>query len=329
MRLVRHRGKWAVRVQLGNNWKRLSTGLDASAENRESAERKGREIERSLTVQAYGETATEILRAYKNDMPNRLAKVVNPERILYAEKALLPFFGGHYPHQITAGECRAYVTRRRSQNVSDGTIRRELGVLRAAMKWKDPHTPAQFEFPASPPSRNRWLTRDEFDRLLAVVQNQPHLTTFLHIAIATGARKEAILQLRWDTHIDFEKRLIWLGFKESGKKRATVQMTNSVFLALKDAHENALSDWVIEWAGGPVSDIRKALRRAYVRAGLADVSAPAHVIRRTAGAWMAQAGVPIYEISRRLGHSSVAVTERHYAPLHPDYMKQSTEALEV
>lgn len=325
MRLSKHRGKWSVRI----DGRRFSTGVEYGKDTFEDAERKAREIIRSLTAQSYGNTVAEIIRAYKDDMPNRLDIVVNPERIEYAEKAIIPFFGKLFPKDVTVAECRAFVAKRRDEGLSDGTIRRELGVMRAALKWKDSNTPAQFDFPPPPPPRNRWLTRDEFQRLLIAAKPQMHVLAFLHIAIATGARKEAILGLRWDTHIDFEKRMIWLGFKESGKGRATVPMTNALVPVLRDVHANALTDWVIEWAGGPVKDIRKALSRTYERAGLGDVPAPAHTLRRTSGAWMAQAGVPMTEISRRLGHSSIAVTEKHYSPLHPDYMQQSTEALEV
>lgn len=325
MRLTRHRGKWAVRI----DGRRFSTGEPATPDRREIAERKARGIAQKLVSESYGLNVAEIIRAYREDMPNRLEKVVAQGRVAYAEKHLLPFFGAHHPGDVTHEECRAYVGRRRETGASDGTIRRELGVMRAALKWKDPASQAQFDFPAPPPPRGRWLTRDEFQRLLAASASSPHVRTFLHVAIATGARKEAILGLRWDTHIDFEKRIIWLGFKEGGKNRATVPMTNAVFAALADARENALSAHVVEWAGAGVADIRKALSRAYARAGLADVSAPAHTLRHTAGAWMAQAGVPMHQISQRLGHSSIAVTERHYAHLHPDFMKQSSAALEV
>ena len=34
-------------------------------------------------------------------------------------------------------------------------------------------------------------------------------------------------------------------------------------------------------------------------------------------------GVPMVEIRDQLGHSSVQITEQHYAHLHPDYRKKA------
>jgi hypothetical protein len=59
---------------------------------------------------------------------------------------------------------------RRKKPTSDGTLIRELVTLRAALKWARaakwiadlPH----IAVPAAPPPRDRWLTREEADRLI-------------------------------------------------------------------------------------------------------------------------------------------------------------------
>lgn len=325
MRLVEHRGKWAVSI----DGKRLSTGIDFKPENRHLAERASREILAARARALTGQTVSEILAAYIADMPLR----ANPKQagpgILYARDSLVRFFGAHHPDQITRDECRAYIAHRRNEGRSDGTIRKELSVLAAGLRWKDPNTQAVFEMPAVPPARSRWLTRDEVRRLTDAAAQSPHVQLFIHLALATGGRKEALLGLQWDTHINLETRRVWLGFKPGGKGRATVPMTETLFTALRDARNNAISPYVVEWAGEQIKDIKRALKAAYERAGIKNIEAPAHVLRHTAGAWMAQDGVPMLEISRRLGHSSVQVTERHYAHLHPDYMDASTSALEL
>ena len=136
--------------------------------------------------------------------------------------------------------------------------------------------------------------------------------------------------MRWSQNVDFERATLWPGFKAGGKRRAApVPMTDAARAWLTAARELADTDHVVEWAGGPVRSVRKALASAYARAGVGAVAAPQHILRHTAGAWMAQAGVPLHEIARRLGHSSIATTERHYAHLHPDFMQRSTKALEI
>ena len=324
MRLVRYRERWAVVI----SGRRFSTGVEIGGD-RAIAERKARAIVEAFAKATAGKRCGEIMNAYVADMPLR----ANPKKpgagLLYAKKAVTAFFGGHTPEEVTREECRAYVAHRRAEGRSDGTIRKELGVLAAALRWRDPHTPARFDMPAPPPARDRWLTKDEFNAVLGAVE-LPHVKTFLHVAICTGARKEAILTMQWDTHVNFERGTLWPGFKAGGKGRAMpIPMTEDAREWLLKAKEDALSPWLVEWAGEKVGDLKRALRTAYARAGVENVGAPAHVLRHTAGAWMALAGVPMLEISRRLGHSSVSVTERHYAHLHPDYMGASTKALEL
>ena len=326
MRVVKHRGMWAVRF----DGRRLSTGYRAEPHLFERAEQAARQILedwRRFEAAKAGAGCAQIVDAYLADMPKR----ANPKQVTdaakYGAERVKAHFSSHRPHQVSREECRAYVEKRRGDGVSDGTIRRELSILQAALRWADPATPARFDLPAPPPPRDRWLTRDEFQKLIDAA-DLPHVKTFLHIAIATGARKEAILGMTWQTHVDLEKGSIWPGFKAGGKNRAQpLPMTPDCKAALSVAESAATSAYVIEWAGKPVKDIRRALRRVYERAGLTDVKAPAHVLRHTAGAWMAQAGVPLHEIARRLGHSSIRVTERHYAHLHPDFMGKSTDAL--
>ncbi len=324
MRLTRHRKRWAVVI----NGKRYSTGVPIE-HGRDLAERKARDIARAIARQTAGQTCGEIMNAWLADMPNR----ANPKQVghgsFYAVQNAAKFFGDHYPEEVTREECRAYIHSMREAGKSDGTIRKNLGALAAALRWRDPSTPAVLELPPAPPPRDRWLSREELQCLVKAAKPSPHITIFIHLAIATGGRKEAILQLRWDTHIDFDRRSVWLGFKEGGKGRATVPMTQRLFDELTKAREATLSDYVVEWAGKPVKDVKNALRKAYERAGLGDVPAPAHVLRHTSGAYMAMAGVPMLEISRRLGHSSIQVTERHYAHFAPDSMQASTKALEI
>ena len=53
----------------------------------------------------------------------------------------------------------------------------------------------------------------------------------------------------------------------------------------------------------------------------------AHDLRRTAGAWMVQDGVDIFHVSRFMRHSSVTVTESHYADLLPQNHQNTAERM--
>jgi integrase len=51
--------------------------------------------------------------------------------------------------------------------------------------------------PSAPRARERYLTRDEVEALIEAAQETPHLHLFLILAYATGARRGAVLELKW------------------------------------------------------------------------------------------------------------------------------------
>lgn len=319
--LVRYRGKWCLVHRDGGGRKRLSTGFDDTPENREAAERAAVSLAADLAKPQPGGTIDEIWKAYLAD-----TRALHKPRMVDAWKALRWQFAPLRPEQVTRTMCRAYVKQRRDDGRSDGTIRKELAILRAALRWADPRTPAVFELPAQPAPRERWLTRDEFDRLLAAAETTYHLTVFLHLAIATAGRKEALLGLTW-MQVRFDEGHVWLGRKVGGKARATVPMTGKLRLVLREAKKAALTDYVIEYGQKPVASVRTALRKAAARAKVPGVTP--HVLRHTAATWMAMDGVPIEEIARFLGHSDPKVTWRIYAKHSPDYLRGAAQSVNI
>jgi integrase len=174
--------------------------------------------------------------------------------------------------------------------------------------------------------RDRYLTREELDKLLEHV-NTPHVRLFIILAVTTGARMSALLELTWD-QVDFKHRTINLnqpGREQTNKRRPEVPINGRALAALEEAAKGALTDHVIEWDGQPVKSIKKAIRRAAQRSG---VACSPHVFRHTAGVWMAQADVPMQKIAQFLGHTSSRVTERTYARYSPNFMKDAAAALE-
>lgn len=319
--LVRYRGKWCLVHRDAGGRKRLSTGYDDTPENRPAAERAAVSLAADLAKPQPGGTIDEIWKAYLAD-----TKALHKARMEDAWKALRWQFQPLRPEQVTRSICRAYVKQRREDGRSDGTIRKELAILRAALRWADPRTPAVFELPSQPPPRERWLTRAEFDRLIEAAEQTYHLKVFLHLAIATAGRKEALLKLTW-MQVRFDEGHVYLGRKAGGKARATVPMTDTLRIVLREAKKAALTDYVIEYGQKPVASVRTALRKAAERAKVPDVTP--HALRHTAATWMAMDGVPIEEIARYLGHSDPKVTWRIYAKHTPDYLRNAAASVNV
>jgi len=317
-RLIRYRGKYAVSWWDGETPKRssLRTG------NKQEAERRFRDW-RNAAVRI-GDTVAEIMAAYLED---RKHHATGYKTLEYNWKALKPFFGGFAADQIDRSQCRRYASARVAMGVGPGTIRRELGTLRAGVRWARPLARAVFLFPANPQPKERHLTRDEYRALIAAGEKEPHIKLFAILALSTAGRAQAILDLTWD-RVDFERGIIRLSGEAGRRKgRATVPMTQEARNALLMAKEGALSDFVIEWAGHKVGSVKKGFAAACRRAGIAGVTP--HVLRHSAAVWMAEAGVSMPEIAQYLGHSNSRTTEMVYARFSPDYLRKASKALET
>lgn len=316
MRIKLFRGKYYVVWAEGGQTKRLSLRTD----NLELAKQRFEDLQRAPV----GDTAADIFSAYTDDRKDRTTHT----RMLDAWKRLKPHFGYLRPDQITRMTCRAYTEERRRDKVSDGTIIKELTTLRAALRWNDKNTPAQFEMPSAPAPRDRFLTKEEFLRLRDAC-GRPHVRLFVILALSTAGRQSAILELTWD-RVDFERGLITLALPDDhGRKkgRATVPMTAMARQALEEAKRGALTKHVIEYAERPVKSIKKGFADACRRAGLENVTP--HTLRHTAAVWMAEAGRPMTEIASYLGHSDSQITERVYAKYSPEYLRHAASALEI
>ena len=270
---------------------------------------------------------TDILTDYIDD---RGTKVKDSERLVYAIVPLIKFWEGKTVNDITRQSCEAYANVR---NRSAGTIRRELGTLRAAINHsvgeRRLKIGVKVHLPAKPPSKERFLTKSEAALLLKASLKAPkarhYLPLFILIALHTGQRKEAILSLRWH-QIDLQSRMIqWNpeGREETNKKRPRARIPSKLIKHLERARLRG-SDLghVIHDNGKWYKDIKKSFKEACDKAGLEDVTP--HTLRHTRATWGMQAGTPIWELAQFLG-MSVQTLERVYAHHHPDYQKLAAE----
>ena len=315
VRLVRYRGRWAAAWQEGGGTKRRSLRTS----DRAAAEQVLADWKRAAARKA--ETVGEIMSLYLAEKDKTAAA---PARLREAWKPLAPHFANLRPDQIGRDLCRSYASARRAKGVGAGTIGKELGTLRAGLRWADPHTPAIIELPSLPPPRERYLTRDEARRLVANAA-PPHVKLFIVLALTTAGRKEAILELTWD-RVDFDRGIIRLGEGERRTKgRATVPLHDMARPMLLEARRGAITDYVIEWGGRRLFSIRKGFAQAGRRAQLRGVTP--HVLRHTSAVWMAEAGVPMSEVAAYLGHSDTRITERVYARFSPDHLRRAAAAI--
>lgn len=310
MQLVWYRGRWYAREG--------RTRVSLHTKDRDQALRNLRDLEAERLALGRGEasgTIAGVLDAYlieKADRPS-IAKMKD------AVKALKPLVGHLRPDQIDRQTCRDY---RKKRKASDGTKRKELGLLQAAMRLAGHQV--KLELPPMPAPREVFITKAQFERLVSCAE-ATHIKTFLYLAWYTAARKEAILGLVWDD-IDFEGGRINLGRGARNKARAVVPLGSNLRVWLRKIYTERTADAVVSWGGGRVRSVRKGFDEACRKAKLSHITA--HDIRRSAARRMVEAGVPLEAVAQFLGHTNTAITYRVYARFGPKYLKSAAKALE-
>jgi integrase len=272
---------------------------------------------------------TDVLADYAQE---RGASTASPWRISAAIGALVPFWQGLTVGNITGETCRAYA---KARGRSAGTVRRELGVLRAAVNHA--HKEGRltrvvgFDLPARPEPRDRWLLRKEAAALLHAALREPrvrlYLPLFILLGLYTGARKEAILSLRWSQvdltagRIDFNAP----GARRTNKRRARIPIPRRLLGPLRRARLRGTElGFVVNDDGKRLGDLKRGFSSACRRAGLDEVTP--HTLRHTCATWLMQRGVPKWEAAGFLG-MSVETLEAVYGHHSPDYLKNAAEAL--
>lgn len=257
--------------------------------------------------------------------------LMRPDSALLGIRYLKAGFGSTAALSLTLDMQEAYRDQRRELGAGDESIRRDLSVLSAALKRavkrkRLAFCPPIFTMTPNAP-RERWLTRDEVARLFKALRGkrQRHVLLFVRLALYTGARTGAILDLTWD-RVDFASGLI--DFRKPGrpltKKRRTVTpITRKLRRMLLHAQRQTNGRHAITWAGERIDRVAKACNAAAERAGIEGFSP--HVLRHTFASWAVQRRVSIYTVGKALGQTVASTTER-YAKLAPDDVLAAMEA---
>lgn len=251
-------------------------------------------------------------------------------------KNLEPHFGRLPADGLTQNEADNYLAKRTSGKlgrlVLPQTVRKELAYLGAAVRFcADPRRkiiPAEYAhkltLPDNGEARDRWLRTEEIQMLFAAaarLRDGPRLSRgerFLWLALETGAREQAILDLTWD-RVDFETNTIRYdvpGRKKTKKRRATVPISKALLPVLKRAHDEKLGNKVLDTSSG----VWVLVQNIVIEAGLAEprkskrgrpfaTGISPHVFRHTAATHMVRRGVPIYIVAAILGNSVKMIAE--------------------
>ena len=237
------------------------------------------------------------------------------EREMFVYNHFKKYIGDIKIRSITSEMVEDYIRRRYLRDeISPATVRIEIKTLRQffnvliAHKFLVNNPINGVQGPKVIDKPIRFLTIEEETALIDVIDSADFkdlIVAYLH----SGARKEELLPKRftWDC-VDFEKQTIRITGKRD--KTRTVPMTDTLYKILVRRQSETDREFPFDFN---YQNILKKLQIYYEKAGIKN--ADVHTLRRTFGSRLVQKGVPIFTVSKLLGHSSVVITEKHYVSL--------------
>lgn len=331
-RLERNKfGIWEIRWSEDRRSMRKSTGT----EDRKAAELKLADFITSRGTVAEGSTLTagQALDGYLREHVEE-GPVVDKQRQRDIIANLRPFFGGMACRAIAPADVLKYGRLRRAGQVgarivrSDGTLRRELNTLIAAMNHaaKSRRLPAgdipYIPLPTAPGAKDFWLTEAEVADLMAACDvEQCRGALFIRIALATAARRRSIETLTW-AQVDLVAHRIQYnppGRRQTAKRRVALPISDALLPHLQAAHAARKNNLVLGSDTAITKRLEAVCRRAFATTGNSRfLLVTPHTLRHTWATLAARAGVPIFEISGVLGDSIATCTKNylHHSPEH-------------
>lgn len=240
--------------------------------------------------------------------------VAAPARIGHAINALVPFWADRFVGDITGNACRAYVRQRKA---SAATARRELGVLRAAVRHCEregylTRAPG-FVLPTPAPRQHRIFSRGEIAKIVRSARQEPrcrdHLPLFVLLATYTGKRSAAIRGLQWrpntegDGWIDVASGTINWGYSGTKKRRGDPTPIPRPLVGILRARARRGGKYVLTTGrtlrGRASGRFSHSWDAALLRAGVAP--GRMHDLRHTAASVSLSKGTPPWKVAKYLG----------------------------
>lgn len=175
--------------------------------------------------------------------------------------------------------------------------------------WVNPVTEVE-QYPENN-GRVRFLTGDEYSRLLAVarISPWPKLRALIMLAVTTGARRGALEGLKW-ADVDLDNARAYVERTKNGESFVLVLLPE-VVEELRKIKGKASDDHLVfcgRKANSPAafySSWKAALKAARIE------GACFHTLRHTHASWLAQRGAQLLEIADSMGHKSLSMTRRY------------------
>ena len=200
------------------------------------------------------------------------------------------------------------------------TIRNLLRIARDEWQWID--VIPKIRLLSGEAERDRWLTQEEADRLIAAAA--PHLKALIRFALATGCRAREITGLEWD-RVDLQRGTAWLNQTKNGTPRGVPLNRDAVDVL--EAERGKHPVFCFTYRSEPIAweMTNSAWHTAIEKAGITDFRF--HDLRHTWASWHRQAGTSCDELKDLGGWKSRVMVDR-YAKFATEHLTAAAARIE-
>ena len=243
---------------------------------------------------------------------------------------ILPVFGKKKLNQIKRRDIEKFHSGFPHMRVNQNRMLSLIShIYTKAIEWEYIEVnPAQGVRKKKEEKRSRYLSKEEINRLLAVLDSFPYknVSQALKIILFTGSRRGEVLGATWN-QFNFEKK-IWIKPLQKTKQRRTEYIpindeTLAVLMEMKKTR-NGLFLFPSDSKEGHMLDFKSSWKNICKLAKLEDVRV--HDLRHTYASLLVNNGISLSVIGRLLGHSNVSTTAR-YAHLNDETLRNASNII--
>lgn len=296
-------------------------------------------------------TLDKILMLIENIIPPKSLKQLAEEYSIYAglrytpntirtTKSVLKILLEHFGEEtllrtLNSKKLETFLLNRFQQSKYGAALlyRTLRSIFEKAKSWgyipKNPFV--EIRLPKIPNHKVLSISETDFQKILC--KEQSWLLQILYqIAFNTGMRLGELLNCKWHW-INLDERIITVKndntFTTKSKCERSIPMTDSLYQLLVDfkykSGNSKEEDYLFQKCKGIKLNndfVSKKFKKCVHSAGV-NPKYHFHLLRASFASSLVNAGLSIYSVKELLGHSSVTTTEKHYATMNLDFLRES------